>query len=324
MRERKLPPRRREFATRRGSPFIICAAQLVACQAMNIATPTLKRIAAPCTLLLATALASQVNAAEEYVKSYTITGQATVRIRADDSRVRVITSDTNQVEFRVTSEGFSAINVGGKLHVDSQQNGSQVELTVRLSPGVTLGFSDRRLSTEVRMPKNADLQLETSDGHVEVSDLNGSIVVHTSDGGIKASQLSGTIELHSGDGKIDATHLDGKCDVSTSDGSIHVAGRFDSLNVKSGDGAVTARAESGSKMSSTWSISTKDGGVDVAIPRDLQANLDASTRDGHISLGLPVSVEGDLGKTKVRGKINGGGPTLFIHTGDGTIHLNGV
>jgi hypothetical protein len=58
----------------------------------------------------------------------------------------------------------------------------------------------------------------------------------------------------------------------------------------------------------------------IAVP----CNLDAGTRDGHISLGVPVLVEGDLGKKKVRGKINGGGPTLFIHTGDGTIHLNGV
>jgi hypothetical protein len=308
---------------------------------MNIAAPTLKRIAVPCALLLTTALASRVNA-EEYVKTYTVTGQATVRIRVDDSRVQVITSDTNQVEFRVTSEGFAAINIGGKLHVDSQQNGNQVELTVRLSPGVTLGFSNRRLSTEVRMPKNADLQLETSDGHVELSNLNGHIDVHTSDGAIKASQLSGTIDirsndgdiaadtltgtfkLHSGDGKINATHLDGKCDVSTSDGSIQVAGRFDSLDIKSGDGAVTARAESGSKMSAMWSITTKEGSVEVTIPKSLQANLDASTRDGHVSLGLPVSVEGDIGNKAVHGTINGGGPTLFIHTGDGTIHLNGL
>ena len=308
---------------------------------MIIATPTFKRIAVPCTLLLTVALASRVNA-EEYLKSYTVTGQASVRIKVDDSSVQVITSDSNQVDFRVTSEGFAAINVGGKLHVDSQQNGNQVELTVRLSPGVTLGFSNRKLTTVVRMPKNADLQLETSDGHVELSDLKGNIVVHTSDGEIKASQLSGTIDmrtkdgdiaadrlsgtfkLHSGDGKINATQLDGKCDVSTGDGSIRVAGRFDSLDIKSGDGAVTARAELGSTMSSTWSIATKDGGVDVTIPNNLQANLDASTGDGRISLGLPVLVQGDLGKKAVHGAINGGGPTLLIHTGDGSIHLNGI
>jgi DUF4097 and DUF4098 domain-containing protein YvlB len=265
-----------------------------------------------------------------------------VRIHVDDSSVKVITSNTDQVEFRVTSEGFAAINIGSKLHIDSQQNGSQVELTVRLSSGVTVGFNNRRITTEVRMPKNADLQLETSDGRVELSDLNGNIFVHTSDGGIKASQLSGTIDirsndgditadalmgtfkLHSGDGKINATRLDGKCDISTSDGSIHVEGRFDSLDIKSGNGAVTAHADPESKMSSTWSITTNDGGVEVVIPKSLQANLDAGTRDGHISLGLPVLVQGDLGKRTVRGTINGGGPTLFIHTGDGTIHLNGI
>jgi DUF4097 and DUF4098 domain-containing protein YvlB len=308
---------------------------------MNTVTPTFRRIVVPCTVLLTAALASQVKA-EEYVKTYTVTSQPAVHVRVDDSRVLVVTSDTNQVEFRVTSEGFAAINIGGKLRIDSQQNGNQVELTVRVGPGVTLGINTRRLSTVVHMPKNADLRLETSDGHVELSDVNGNIVVHTSDGGIKASQLSGTIDirsndgdidadtltgtfkLHSGDGKINATHVDGRCDASTSDGSIHVAGRFDSLDVKSSDGAVTARAESGSKMSSAWSIKTSDGRVDVDIPKDLQANLDATTGDGHISLGLPVSMEGDIGKKAVHGKINGGGPTLSIHSGDGSIRLNGI
>jgi Putative adhesin len=307
---------------------------------MKITTPSL-RITVPCAVLFISALASPVHA-EEYSKTYAVTGQTTVRIQADDSSVHVITADTDRVEFRVTSEGFAAVNIGRKLHIDSQQNGNQVELTVRLSPGVTLGINNKRISTEVRMPKNADLQLETSDGHVEVSDLNGNIVVHTSDGAIKASQLSGTIDirsndgdisaealkgtfkLHSGDGKITATQLDGNCNASTRDGPIKVAGRFDSLDVKSGDGAVNARAEPGSKLSTTWSITTADGGVEVAIPKDLPAKLDASTRDGHIFLGLPVSVEGSVDQKAVRGTINGGGPTLLIHTGDGTIHLNGV
>jgi DUF4097 and DUF4098 domain-containing protein YvlB len=289
---------------------------------MNIAAPTLKTIAVPCTLLLSLLLASRAGA-EEYVKAYTVTGRATVHVKVDDSSVRVITSDTSQVEFRVTSEGFAAINIGGKLHVDSQQNGNDVELTVRLAPHVTIGFSNKRLSTEVRMPRNADLQIETSDGRVELSDLKGNITVHTSDGDITADSLTGAFKLHSGDGKISGTRLDGKCDVSSSDGAIHLAGRFDSLDIKSGDGAVTVRADAGSKLSSPWSIVASDGRVDVEIPKDLQANLDASTGDGRITLGIPVAVQGDLGKKTIHGAINGGGPALVIRTGDGSIRLNG-
>jgi hypothetical protein len=293
-----------------------------------------------CALILAAAYASPT-LAEEYAKTYPVSGQAIVRVRVDDSSVQVMTSDTPEVSFHVTTEGFSAIDIGRKLHIDSRQDGNQIELTVHLSAGVTLGFSNRRITTVVRMPKNADLQLETSDGRVELSDLTGNITVHTSDGAVKASRLSGTIDLrsndgeivvdtlagtfklHSGDGKINATSLDGKCDVSTSDGSIHVAGRFDALDIKSGDGAVTARAQEGSKMSAAWNIATKDGDVDVTIPKSLQANLDASTSDGHISLGIPVLIQGDLGKKTVRGTINGGGAVLYIHTSDGTIHING-
>jgi hypothetical protein len=77
-------------------------------------------------------------------------------------------------------------------------------------------------------------------------------------------------------------------------------------------------------MASAWNIATKDGRVDVDIPKDLQANLDASTRDGHISLGLPVSMQGDIVKKTVHGAINGGGPLLYIHTGDGSIRLNAL
>ncbi len=287
-------------------------------------------------------LAAARAGAEEYEKSYTVTGRASVRVKVDDSMVRVLTSDAQQVEFRVTSEGFAAIKIGGKLHIDSQQNGNEVELTVHLSPQLTLLFNTKRLSTEIRMPKDADLQIETSDGRVELSNLNGTIVVNTSNGAVNASKLSGSIDirtkdgditadalsgsfkLHSGDGKISGAALDGKCNASTSDGAIHVAGRFDSLDISSGNGRVTARAEPGSTLTSPWSVTTKDGSVTVEVPKNLQANLDARTGDGRISLGIPISVEGDLGKKAVHGSLNGGGPALLIRTGDGSIHLNGI
>src|SRR5712664_2200001 len=52
-----------------------------------------------------------------------------------------------------------------------------------------------------------------------------------------------------------------------------------------GDGSIDARVEPGSKLSGGWSIRTGDGSVDLVLPADLQASIDASTNDGHISLG---------------------------------------
>ena len=243
---------------------------------------------------------------------------------------------------RVKDAGFSTFNIGGKLQIDSQQNGNQVELTVHNKSGVTIGISYKRLSTEVLMPKNADLLVETTNGSVEVSAVNGTITIHTTDGAVKASQLAGKVDvytvdgsitidtltgdskLHSGDGAVAVAHFDGKCEASSTDGSIHLGGRFDFLNIRSTDGSVEAKVAPGSRMSSAWSIRTVDGSVELALPQGFQANLDASTGDGHITLALPVAVQGNIGKTEVRGTMNGGGPALTIHTGDGSIHIRGT
>jgi len=85
---------------------------------------------------------------------------------------------------------------------------------------------------------------------------------------------------------------------------------------------VDTRVLPGSKMATNWTLRTGDGSVDVVLPADFQADINATTGDGHISLGIPVTVEGTFSKSEVRGKMNGGGQTLTIHTGDGSIRLS--
>ncbi|MEA3176503.1 MAG: hypothetical protein QOI59_26 [Gammaproteobacteria bacterium] len=281
-------------------------------------------LSAPFGIVLALGLASSVHAGE-YTKSYSVAGRAEVHVHVDDSSVRIVTSDTHQVDFNVKDEGSAAgLILGGKLKIDSQQNGNLVELTVLRNPGVTIGFNDKELSTEVHMPRDADLQIHTRDGRIDVSSVNGAITLHTTDGAIKASQLTGRIEIRSVDGAISLAQADGSCEVSSTDGSIRVGGRFDALDIKTTDGSVVAKAEQGSKMSGAWNIRTVDGGIELALPHDFQANVDARTRDGHISLALPVTVQGNIGKSEVHGTLNGGGPELTLRSTDGSIRLNGI
>jgi DUF4097 and DUF4098 domain-containing protein YvlB len=179
----------------------------------------------------------------------------------------------------------------------------------------------RTLRIEVRMPKNADLQVRTGDGSIKANDLSGTIDLHSGDGSLTVGSLKGAVRLHTGDGTIEGRDLDGKCDATSGDGRIRLTGRFDVLSARSGDGSVGVEALHGSKLDSTWSITSGDGSIDVALPADLPVNIDASTGDGHISSDIPITMEGIISKSRVRGKMNGGGSTLTIHTGDGSIHL---
>ena len=262
-----------------------------------------------------------------------------MRVETNDGSVRVTTGDAKQVEFRVEYRGYE---LGKNLRVDAHQEGDKVELTARVTGhwGFSFGHNSRGLHIEVRMPREADLQVETGDGSVQAESINGTVNVHTGDGSVKAYSLNGTIDLHTndgsitvenlkgdmrlrtGDGSIEARNLDGKVEADTGDGHIRIAGRFDALNVKTGDGSVDTRVLPGSKMVTSWTIRTGDGSVDLVLPSDFQTNIDASTGDGHISLGIPVTVEGTFSNSQIHGKMNGGGQPLTIHTGDGSIRLS--
>jgi hypothetical protein len=61
--------------------------------------------------------------------------------------------------------------------------------------------------------------------------------------------------------------------------------------------------------------------VTLQLPGSFAADVDLRTGDGRITLDMPVSVEGRLGSNNIRGKLNGGGNVLTIHTGDGAIRL---
>jgi hypothetical protein len=277
--------------------------------------------------------------AEEWTKSYTISGRANVRVDTNDGSVRIATSDTKQVEFAVDYNGYK---LDKDLHIESRQNGDHVELSARVSGhwGFSWGGNHRNARIEVRMPKDADLQIDTGDGSVQTQPINGKVKIHTGDGSVRCEAVNGDVDidtgdgsitlegakgeirLRTGDGHIDARNVDGKLDATSGDGHIKIDGRFDALNIKTGDGSIDARVLPGSKLVSGWNIHTGDGSVDLVLPGELQANIDASTNDGRISLGIPVTVEGTFSTSQLHGKMNGGGQPLTIHTGDGSIRLS--
>ena len=75
-------------------------------------------------------------------------------------------------------------------------------------------------------------------------------------------------------------------------------------------------------MTSAWRIRTGDGSVTLRLPENFTADLDAHTGDGKITVDFPVTASGSLGRSELRGKLNGGGQTLVVRTGDGPIRLH--
>ena len=251
------------------------------------------------------ALASFVHA-EEWMKTYTIATKPELRIGTDDVNLRVDTWDQQAIEARLTT-GNLKIGDGG-VRILEHQNGDAVELQVHMTHRyhvciVCVNVHSNRVNLEIRMPRE------------------GRVNLHTADGSIALSNFKGDMELDSGDGGLEINSVDGSLRSHTGDGRIHARGRFDSLQLSSGDGRVETEVLPGSAVHSAWDVHTGDGSISLTLPDSFAADIELRTGDGHITLDMPVTVEGRLSRSDIRGKLNGGGNLLSIHTGDGSIHL---
>lgn len=241
--------------------------------------------------------------ADEWSKTFNLTGKPDLRVETSDANIHVYTWDQNTIEAKVTTTRYK-IGEGG-IRIEDHQNGDLVELDVRFphSHGVTIEWGQHRVDIDIHMPRE------------------GRVDLHTGDGKIELGSFKGEMDLRSGDGSQELDSVDGKLHATTGDGHIRANGRFDELELKSGDGRVEARAEAGSSLVTGWSLETGDGSVTLEIPENLAADVDLHTGDGHIDLEMPVTTEGTIRENEVRGKLNGGGKLLVIRTGDGSIRL---
>ena len=250
-------------------------------------------------LCLATA---QFVHADDWSKTYTIAGKPNLRIETSDGNIHVDTWDQNTIEAKVTTEHYKIGPDGVKIV--ERQNGDTVELQVRLPHGEHFGFNrSYRVDIDIHVPKE------------------GRISLNTGDGAIRLANFKGEMELQSGDGRQDIDSVEGSLRARTGDGHIRATGRFDGLEMVTGDGGIEARALPGSTMASGWDLHTGDGSVTLQLPENFAADINLHTGDGHITTNVPMAVEGRLDKKDIRGKLNGGGNLLTVHTGDGSIRL---
>jgi DUF4097 and DUF4098 domain-containing protein YvlB len=243
--------------------------------------------------------------ADDWSKTYTLTGHPDLRVETSDANIHVSTWDQNTIEAKVSTTHYKIGDDG--IRIEEHQTGDVVEIEVRYphhGVGINWGNStSHRVEINIQMPRE------------------GRVDLHTGDGKIDLANFKGEMQLRSGDGSQEIDSVDGKLHATTGDGHIRASGRFDELALHTGDGRVEARASAGSALSTGWRLESGDGTVTLEVPETLAADVDLHTGDGHIDLDMPVTTVGKIRENEVRGKLNGGGNLLVIHTGDGSIRL---
>ena len=256
-------------------------------------------------LLLVSALLLSVAAhADVWNKHYAVNGEPNLYVKAGDGHVRVTSTDSKEITVRVSTEGYRI--AADEVTITESQDGSNVRVVVRVPRGARfcIGYCVRRLEIDVVVPRHSNLDLRTDDGNISVA------------------HVVGDFRLHTGDGHMELHNLDGSLVASSGDGHISADGRFDRLDLSSGDGRIEAEAERGSTVASPWRLNSGDGSVTLRLPEDFSAELEATTGDGRVDVDFPINMErGRIRESRIRGRLNGGGGLITVHTGDGSIRI---
>jgi hypothetical protein len=240
--------------------------------------------------------------AEDWNKSYQVGNNPSLRVDTNDASIQVTRGASNTISAHIVAEGYSIGNSG--VRVTERQDGDRVDLQVHVPNEYGFHFNmHQSVRVEVQVPFLVALDLHSGDGHISVNGITGQARLDTGDGHISVQNFTGNLRGHTGDGHMS------------------IDGSFSDLDLRTGDGHIELAVRPGSKMAGSWLVHTSDGRVEARLPQDLAAELYAHTGDGHIDLDLPVTVSGSVERTRVRGKLNGGGPLFEITTGDGSIRI---
>lgn len=140
------------------------------------------------------------------------------------------------------------------------------------------------VSYRIDVPATIDMNLETSNGSIDVTGVTGRIRAESSNGSVRLADLGGDVRA------------------VTSNGSLRIV--------------LDGTTWSGSGLEAT----TSNGSVRVDMPSNYNAELVAGTSNGSIDIDVPVQVTGRISR-RVETTLGKGGPTLRVQSSNGSLTI---
>ena len=171
---------------------------------------------------------------------------------------------------------------------------------------------------EIQAPENVFLDAASGSGDITVDGVGENAKITTGSGNIHATGLHGGFTANTGSGNIYAEQAGvGDVKAQTGSGSVELRNLHGGLRAGTGSGDIKV----GGTPSSDWKLETGSGSVEL-WPGSAGITLDASTGSGSVHSDRDVVTHGESNRHHVSGTLNGGGPTVRIETGSGSIRIH--
>ena len=188
---------------------------------------------------------------------------------------------------------------------------------------VRIGFqhdAPRNISIdyEIQAPEGALLAVSTGSGNIIDDNVGTSAKFSTGSGSIHATGIKGDFKIETGSGSIFAEQVGtGDVKAETGSGSIELHHIRGALKAETGSGSIKVDGT----PTSAWKLETGSGSVEVWT-NNASFNLDAESGSGAVHSDREILSQDTEKRHHLVGKVGGGGPSLRIETGSGSIRVH--
>jgi len=265
-------------------------------------------------------------------------GLASTRGPRVDFEVRVPSETSLQL---VTSSGDLTVStVSGTAKLETSFGSIEVEEV----SGPVSAQSDSGDITLTGLSDGGDLEAKTNFGQLVLGDIMAhSLTAHSDSGDIQVEDatLDGALDLETNFGKVTANGVratsyrlksdSGSLTLNGCRGLLDLQTNFGDIEVRNARQATPALKTDSGKIYFSGSLDGEGvhrvesgfGKVHLVLPAGAAFDLDAETDFGSIKTDFAVTMT-EFEEKHIVGEVNGGGPSLQIHTGSGDITLESV
>lgn len=274
------------------------------------------------TAFAALAAAPVFAADATFERTLTVNGQVELAITTGAGYIHLTPSAAGQVHI----VGHVHSNWGGSswggndeqvqeiaAHPPIEQTENIVRVGVRHETLHNIG-----IDYDIQAPADAFLEAGSGSGRITDDGVGANARIHTGSGSIHATGLRGGYTISTGSGSIDADQVGrGDAKAQTGSGSIELRNVNGALEARTGSGHIKVTGT----PSGPWRIETGSGGAEIWTG-NAAFTLDASCGSGGIRSDRPLTTQGSQSQHHLSGTVNGGGPTVHIHTGSGSVRID--
>lgn len=217
------------------------------------------------------------------------------------------------------------VDVDGKVSVSNTE--SSVSVSKVLKPVVI----EARGSQITARHLDDTLKVSTSHRRVEIVDIKSGVTLDTRYCTVSLQDVKGNVEAQSNSDKITAKNLEGSLKIlaqgsgvrlNNITGPVDIETSFKDVIVNEFAGACKITNEHADVKLTSWgrlngdlTVKNRTGDIEVFLAENSGFQIDATARNGRVDSdfpGLSTEVSGDSGSLK--GKVNVGGPKVFLET----------